>query len=38
MTACAPFFKERRMKLAEPTTPHRKSGMWGTQAFVTLEN
>jgi hypothetical protein len=31
MTACAPFFKERRMKFAEPTTLHRKSGMWGTQ-------
>jgi hypothetical protein len=30
-TACAPFFKERRMKFAEPTKPHRKSGVWGTQ-------
>jgi hypothetical protein len=29
--ACAPFFKERRMKFTEPTTRHRKSGMWGTQ-------
>jgi hypothetical protein len=26
-TACAPFFKERRMKFGEPTKPHRKSGM-----------
>jgi hypothetical protein len=30
-TACAPFFKERRMRFVEPTKPHRKSGMWGTQ-------
>ncbi len=30
-TACAPFFKERRMKCAEPTELHRKSGMWGTR-------
>jgi hypothetical protein len=29
-TACAPFFKERRMKCAEPTRLYRKSGMWGT--------
>jgi hypothetical protein len=29
MTACAPFFKERRMKFAEPTKLHRKSEMWG---------
>ena len=29
-TACAPFFKERRIKCAEPTELHRKSGMWGT--------
>ena len=29
-TACAPFFKERRMKFREPTKLHRKSGMWGT--------
>ena len=28
--ACALFFEERRMKLAEPTELHRKSGMWGT--------
>jgi hypothetical protein len=26
--ACAPFFKERRMKLAKPTRLHRKSGIW----------
>jgi hypothetical protein len=32
-TACAPFFKERRMKLAEPTALHRKSGMWGTRVM-----
>jgi hypothetical protein len=29
-TAYAPFFKERRMKFREPTTLHRKSGIWGT--------
>jgi hypothetical protein len=29
-TACAPFFKERRMKFREPTKLHRKSGMWAT--------
>jgi hypothetical protein len=29
-TACAPFFKERRMEFAEPTKLHRKSGTWGT--------
>jgi hypothetical protein len=33
-TARAPFFKERRLKLAEPTKPLRKSGMWGTLGFV----
>jgi hypothetical protein len=32
-TACAPFFKERRMKSAEPTKLLRKSGMWGTPRF-----
>ena len=26
-TACAPLFKERRMKFREPTKLHRKSGM-----------
>jgi hypothetical protein len=30
-TACAPFFKERRMKFREPTKLHRKSGRWGTR-------
>jgi hypothetical protein len=30
-TACAPFFKERRMKFREPKNLHRKSGIWGTQ-------
>jgi hypothetical protein len=30
-TARAPFFKERRMKFAEPTTLPRKSGIWGTR-------
>jgi hypothetical protein len=30
-TACAPLFKERRMKFREPTKLHRKSGMWGTR-------
>src|SRR5271155_562594 len=32
-TACAPFFKERRMKSREPTKLHRKSGVWGTRAL-----
>jgi hypothetical protein len=32
--ACAPFSEERRMKIAEPTKFHRKSGMWGTTGFV----
>jgi hypothetical protein len=30
-TACAPLFKERRMKFREPTKLHRRLGMWGTQ-------
>jgi hypothetical protein len=30
-TACAPLFKERRMKFREPRKLHRKSGMWGTR-------
>jgi hypothetical protein len=33
-TACAPFFKERRMKFTEPTTLHRESGVWGTRGSV----
>ena len=33
-TACAPFFKERRMKFAEPTRLHRKSGVWGTRHWL----
>jgi hypothetical protein len=32
---CAPFIKERRMKLAEPTKLRRKSGIWGTLVRVT---
>jgi hypothetical protein len=32
--ACAPFFKERRMKFAEPNRLHRKSGVWGTRSFL----
>jgi hypothetical protein len=35
--ACAPFFKERRMKLAEPTNLYRKSGMWGTRDLWKME-
>ena len=27
--ACAPFFKERRMKFVEPTGPNRKFGAMG---------
>jgi hypothetical protein len=30
-TACAPFFKERRVKFAKPTELRRKSGIWGTR-------
>jgi hypothetical protein len=30
-SACAPFFKERRVKFSEATELHRKSGVWGTQ-------
>jgi hypothetical protein len=33
-TACAPFLKERRIKFREPTTLHRKSGVWGTRLLV----
>jgi hypothetical protein len=33
-TACAPFFKERRMEFAEPTKLLRKSGIWGTPRFL----
>ena|ERR1700679_3672090 len=33
--ACAPLFKERRMKCREPTKLHRKSGVWGTRRLVT---
>jgi hypothetical protein len=36
-TACAPFFKERRIKLAKLTTLHRKSGVWGTRDLLTGE-
>src|SRR5580658_10494511 len=32
-TACAPFFKEGRMKFREPTKLHRKSGVWGTRPW-----
>jgi hypothetical protein len=33
-TACAPFFKERRMEFAELTKLLRKSGIWGTPRFL----
>jgi hypothetical protein len=37
-SACAPFFKQRRMKLVEPNNLYRKSGMWGTQgSFAEIE-
>jgi hypothetical protein len=36
-TACAPFFKERRMKFKEPTKLHRKSGVWGTRRLAGIE-
>jgi hypothetical protein len=32
--ACAPFFKERRMRFAGPTKLLRKSGIWGTPRFL----
>src|SRR5882757_4699092 len=28
--ACAPFFKERRMRFIRSTKLHRQSGVWGT--------
>ena len=36
MTACAPFFKERRLKCAEPNKLHRKSGMWDTRPLWNM--
>jgi hypothetical protein len=33
-TACAPFFKERRMRFRGTAKLLRKSGMWGTLSFV----
>jgi hypothetical protein len=35
--ARAPFFKERPMKFAEPTTLHRKSGIWGTRHSLEIK-
>jgi len=35
-TACAPFYKERRMHFAEPGELHRNPGVWGTRRFVAL--
>jgi len=35
--ACAPFFKERRMKFREPTKLRRKSGIWGTRHLLEGE-
>jgi hypothetical protein len=32
-TESVPFFKERRIRFAEPVNIHRKSGMWDTTAF-----
>jgi hypothetical protein len=37
-TACAPFFKERRMKFGEATELHRKSGIWGTRVWWKVQN
>jgi hypothetical protein len=34
-TACAPFFKERRMRRVEPTNLHRKSGNVGHPGSVS---
>jgi hypothetical protein len=36
-SACAPFFKERRMKLVEPNKFYGKSGIWGTQGSVAAK-
>ncbi len=36
ITACAPFFKERRMKCAEPIEIRRKSGIWGAQPSLLV--
>ena len=35
-TACAPFYKERRMNFAEPSKLNRNPGIWGTRRFVAL--
>jgi hypothetical protein len=35
--ACAPFFKERRIKFIEATEPHRKSGVWGTRSSLPVQ-
>jgi hypothetical protein len=34
--ACAPFFKERRIKLAEPNILYRKSGICGTRRSLPV--
>ncbi len=36
-TACAPFFKERRMKVAKGSKLHRKSGIWGTHGIGSAQ-
>ena len=35
-TACAPFFEERRMRRAEPTNLHRKSGFGAPEVAYSL--
>ena len=37
-SACAPFIKERRVECISATRLYRKSGQWGTQLWVGMEN
>jgi len=36
-SACAPFIKERRMKCINATSLRRKSGQWGTQRSLPVQ-
>ena len=36
-SACAPFIKERRMECINATNLHRKSGQWGTQRLLLVQ-
>jgi hypothetical protein len=37
-SACAPFIKERRMECINATSLHRKSGQWGTQHWLWIQD